>query len=525
MNNLRTRVDSLTLGWGLTALVLGLHFYARYLPSPWAVFVGDDWANYARSLSYSGAWEAFVTGWQDSRRPFSLALTETFYHVTGLNAWPWTLLSIAAHSIFLYIIMRLMLALSGRRHVALIGGIIFALLPNLTETHHWSTLALSGTACAGIAYALSAWGWVQYVRGNNPWCLAGSVLAYAVGVFSYEIGILLPASYLVLLSWRSRPMRNLLRLAPFGGVVVAYALWRVTDSFGINEIWHYPSHMEAGLSLWGLSWNARQIIHWWIGDHLFGHLLAGWESFATLSPWTRRWLALGGAAVASMLCLVVLRRSEQQDLSALPDPDSFTARQQMSFALVFTLAPFAICLVSYTASRLMMLPAVGLSLLAALWLGGRPRKSLWALGILPMGLCLLSTQGTAESYRQAGEMNQRVYTHLARTQHDWSGKQVLLFDTHSMRQRLTPGLLTPVGNDPATWAEYGNAPLFRGFVPGGMIRILGGKAHVVHDVEHGAHIEGDTLVWHERYDPTQPRATPMSDVYVVDVQQVAGEGF
>lgn len=513
------------LGRSVILLVLLLQLWSRYLPSPWAVLVADDWANLARSSFYSSHAEAARAGLQDPNRPLSMLAVEVVYRVFGTQAAWWTLLSIAGNSILLLALMKMAMELTGRRFAAVATGVVFALLPNLVETYHWSTQVLNEVFCGLMFYGLSGWLGVAYFRRGGAWRLGLSALTYGIGLFSYEAGILLPAAFLVLLPWKTAPGKSLMRMVPFGLVGLLYLGWRVTDAFGLNQAWHYPPHMQAGVSLWGLSWHARQLIHWWAGDHLFGSLLNGLRSFATLSPWVRRGLVLGNVAVVFLIGWG-LRRLQGEDGDA-GEPRRFSSTQVWGFALVWTAAAMAIPLLSYTASRLMVIPAMGISLLVGGLLDRWPIRRWGPWLFLPAVLALVSNQGTAESYRQAGEFNQRLYRHLQQTQEIWQDKEVVLFDTRSMRQRLTPGLLRPVDEDEATWAQYGNALLIRGFVPNGMLQLIAGRRELpvalVHDVENGARIEGDLLIWHARYDPRWPYTNVLSNVHVVDVMEV-GQG-
>ena len=98
MNSSAHNVSShLRLGWRLVLLVLLLQFVSRYLPSPQAVWVADDWANAVRSSFYASHAEAARIGLQDPNRPLSMAAVEVGYRVFGERAWVWTLVSLAAN--------------------------------------------------------------------------------------------------------------------------------------------------------------------------------------------------------------------------------------------------------------------------------------------------------------------------------------------------------------------------------------------------------------------------------------------
>lgn len=510
---------------GLVVLILVLQLWSRYLPSPGAVLVADDWTNLARSSFYPSHFEAAMTGLQDPNRPFSMMAVEVVYRLFGANSRYWTLLSLAANSLLLLATMKMALELTGRRGTAALTGVVFALLPNLTATYHWATQVLNEVSCALVFYALSGWMWVAYLRRGGAWRLAVSVTGYWIGLFSYEAGIFLPAAYLVLLSWKKAPVQSFLRMLPFGFIGLLYLAWRATNAFGLNQSWHYPAHMQAGISLYGMAVNIWGLAHWWGGERMLGAVLAGFQSFATISLWTRRFLFAANVGVVFLLGWGLRRLSGISNRDNVTRP--FTGRQIAGFTLAWTGAAMLISVLSYTGPQLNVIPAIGVSLLAALALGRWPIRHWGPVLFLPLVLALVSNQGTAESYRQAGEFNQRLYASLQATESSWRDKNILLFDTRALRQRLAPQLLQPVGEDPATWAFYGNALLIRGFVPAGMLQLVTKSQdhglHVLHDVENGARIEGDRLVWHDRYNPSKTHTNAMADVFVVDCL-AAGQG-
>lgn len=511
------------LGWATILFVLLLQFWSRYLPSPLAVFVADDWANWARSSFYPSHVQAALTGLQDPNRPLSMMAVGVMYRLLGDHAIYWTVISLIANSLLLLLVMKIAVELTGRRLITALTGVIFALLPNLTETYHWSTQVLNEVACALVPYALSAWLWVAYLRRGGAWRLALSALSFGVALFSYEAGMFLPAAYLVLLPWRKAPAKSILSVIPIGAVGLFYLTWRTTNSFGLNYSWHYPPHMEGHLSLTGIIFNAWQLFHWWAGDNLFGAIRNGFDSFATIPLWTRRFLFVANAVVVTLIGwrLRKLATATEQTGEAKP----FTALQVYGFALIWAGMAMAMSLVSYTAGRLNVLPAIGISLLLALIFNALSIRKLTPVLILPAFLAIVANQGTAESFRQSGELQQHLFTEIKATQPDWQDKEILLIDTRALRQRLTPGLLKPVGTADTTWATYGNALLIRGFVLNGMVKLTTGQKDtditVLHDVEYGARIEGNHLLWHDRYNPSRPRTNSLDEVFIVDTLAVS----
>lgn len=506
------------LGWGAALAVLFLQFWVRYLPSPWAVFVADDWANWARSSFFQTYAEALRIGLQDPHRPLSMAAVNLGFQLLGNHAIYWTTISLVANSLLLLFIMKMALELTASRFTAILTGIIFALLPNLTETYHWSTQVLNEVSCALVPYALSGWLWVAYFRRGGAWRFVLSVIAFAIALFSYEAGILLPGAYLVLLPWRKTRTKSVLLIAPIAAVVLFYFLWRATNAFGLNHTWHYPPHMEGSLSLRGVIYNAWQVLHWWLGDHLFGAIRNGLDSFSTIPLWTRRFLFLANGIVVFLVGRGLRALSNRSVVTT--EAKTFNPVQITGFTLIWAGAAMAMSLVSYTAGRLNVLPAIGLSLLFAFIFTALPIRKWAPILFLPAFLAILANQGTAESFRQAGALHQNLFDKMTETKDEWATKQFLLIDTHTLRERLTTGLLQPVGTSEATWATYGNALLIRGFVPNGMAKLITHESEpaitILHDVEYGASIEGDQLIWHDRYSPARTHTNSTKDLFAIE---------
>ncbi len=514
---------SIRLGWGALLVAFVLLLCSRFAPHPWAVLVADDWTNLSRSASYASTAEAVRIGLQDPNRPVSMAVLDAFFRATGGDLLPFTVVSIVCNTLLVWLAMGLCFGLTGSRLAALASGLALALLPNLVETYHWSTQIVNELACALVGYAASAWCWVRHVRTGRVGWLVASAAAYAVALFSYEAGVFIPAAFaMLLLPLRGAWLRVALRLAPFAAVVLAYGVWRVTDALGTNQSWHYPPHMQAGVSAYALAWNTWQLLHWWIGEHLIQSVLSGWDGFMQLNPWVRRgWLAANAALVvlAGLACRAAARAER-----VAPPVRPFTLLQVGAFVVVWIAASVAPLLISYTASRLNVLPAIGISIGLGALIARRPGSTWFFALMAPMWLSLASNQGTTEQYRQAGEFNQRVYRHLEAHRADWSARSAIVFDTAGIRDRQTRGLLSRASDHEQAWAQYGNALLFRGFVPRGMVEHISGTrspgVRILHDVENGARRDGEVWRWHERFDPSRAHETPTADVYHVDLSAV-----
>lgn len=507
--------------WFIILLTLLFQIWSRFVPSPQAVLIADDWANLAKSQPMADWRQCVVTGFQDPHRPLSTTAVYLGFRFLDVPAY-WTLIGLVGNSLLLLFTMKMALELTGRRLVAVAAGVVLALLPNLTETFHWSTQVLNEVLCALVPYALSGWLWVAYVRRGGMWRLVISFLAYSVGIFSYEVGVLLPGAYLLLLPWKREPGKSLGRIAPFAIMFLFYMGWRATGACGWVAKTYYPPHMQASVSVYGLAIKSWHLLHWWVGEYMFGAMLNGFEYFSAIPLWPKRFLFVANAVV-SALVVWGLCRMAKSEISASPRP--FGNAQVVAFAVAWAGAAWVVSLASYTCGRLNVLPAIGVSLLAALVLARLPARQWSFLLVVPIFLALLANQGTAEAHRQAGRINRAIYKHLQTSQGEWADKKLIVMDTTGLRERQTAGLLKRSNQADATWSQCGNAPFARGFTFSAMVKMIAGtdqsQPQVLHDVEYGVRRAADQLLWHDRYNDTRPHTNALADVFWVDCLAVA----
>lgn len=492
--------------------------FVRFLPSAAVPLVADDWPNMARAQSYSTAYEAVAKGLTDPRRPLSMAVLDAIFHVAGDRPWVYTAISIFGNVTLVLLTMAMTLQLNGSRLASCVAGLFLAVCPNLVETTHWSTQVVNEVLCALIWYVASGVFFIRYYRTERLGWLVASALCYGFGLFSYEAGLFLPAAFAVLLTWPLLSMRNLIKMLPFGLLAGFYAAWRMTNAFGLNTHWDYPPHMDAGLSLRHIIWNAWQLVHWWLGDHLLEAVWAGWSGFLQIPVWTRRGLLALNAIIAFVLYRLLRRVADEE-------PFKLQSFLPPRFARAWVLAACAPLLISYTASRLMVLPAVGLAMLAG-FAASKTKSLHWM--IIAAGLVFVSAgalQGTAQQYRQVGEFNRRLYAYLKDNKGRWERQVAVIFDTRTIRERQARRLLGPVDEHERTWAFYGNAVFFRGFVPLAMMKMIVHPAPlypaVVHDVENGLTRYGDNWIWFDRYSRERSYFAPTGAVFYVDMGRIA----
>ena len=306
------------------------------------------------------------------------------------------------------------------------------------------------------------------------------------------------------------------------GLAALYVAYRFTHGFGFGIpaiAAAYYSEGE-GISLVSMVQNLRTMASWWCGGMMTKSFLGGFNAFATLLP---KWQA---AFVAGSLILLGVLRVAMRKSGNTSVPESAGDRNRgwnnLFLGLLWMALAYSPLLLFPACSRHNLLPIFGAGIALGAVDSLRPfRAPAWVwcgLGLL----CLVANAGNALAWRDSGTFCRRIYRHLEATQEQWKDKQLVLFDTVSLRERQTPGILQPRNDSTMTWAEYQNAILLRGFVGNGLLQMCTpNPPQGIQDTEYGAHIDNGVLYWHDRYNPSVPHQTPMEDVYRVDCLAVA----
>jgi len=499
--------------WLIALFLLLFQWYARYAAAPVVDFTLDDWALLHRAenmVSYADAWQMML---QEPDRPVGALALALFFRAFGDAPACFNYLGYIANSFFLLALIGIGWELTCNLYVVLLAGILYSTFPILRESFNWPTMICYGPGFAAVP--ASAYCWIRFVRHERWRDLVAAVLFYAIGLGNYELGIFLPAAYLLIWCWQRSWRKGMLVLTPFGLVFATYLIWRFTRGFGLAQgVLFVPR--TPSFSLYGMAQNARAVVSWWAGEIMLDSFRNGLNGFAQMPLWARRGFFLGNFAAAGAVVGVacwLARRTERNQVGC------FSVRQAMIWASAWVLLTHSLNLISWTAARLNLVPAIGMSILLAVVISRmRPASALPVLAVVVVA-GLFSAQGTAHQWKESGVFNRKLANYLSDHRAEWSDKEIVWFDTRAMRSRVEQGLLRDISENPATWAFYGNAGLLRGFAPSAMIARLADDDRplkAILDVEHGSRPMGDELLWHERYDPTQPRRTPLEKVYRVD---------
>lgn len=471
----------------------------------------DDWSNFHSAQAYGTPAKLLTTTLTHATRPVGLSLAMLAFQGLEERVQAYFAISIVAQLVLLLLVMTIARQAGASLAATFLAGLFIAVLPTVSELYFWPTMILGATASTLPFYLGSAAAWLAYARTRKPVWLALSLAGYALGVFSYEIGIFLPLAYVCASGPESRRKRvaKILVLAP---VLLLYAAWRLTDAFGYGHT-YLPPHMRGGISFPELFWNAKEFVRWWIGRHMGTSILNGWQGFTALPPGTQGVLLAGNLAIAGLAGWMLRALS----------PDTETSRgdrgRLAAWGGLWLIGSFLPLAISYSTSRLLYLPGCGVAwLLAALYLP-RFRKALAVPLMLATALLLTANQGTARQWQESGRRQQRLYEQVRATRAEWQDKEIVLFDTHSLSATGPTGKHVPRSQFRAPF-YYGNAGFLRGFAPSAMLDLAGRhgpKPRSILDAEHWALIRDGQLIWHGRYDLTTTNQTPMSQVFWIDV--------
>jgi hypothetical protein len=503
---------------GLCAVLCVIQWVARYAAAPVADFTLDDWALLERAEAMHSWTDAFGMMIREPDRPVGAFLLAVVFRAFGEHLLWYHVLSMFMTSVAMLLVIGMVWHIFPNKKWIMAVGVLFGTFPNLTESYNWPTMIayLPGiVAIPGSAYCFAV-----YLHGSRARYLFCSLLLFAIGLGTYEFGILLPLAYACLAYACHRPARSFRWILFYGAIILVYLVWRFTSGFGMAHGVLFESRSPS-VSLYSLHYNARSIVSWWMGDHMLGALQSGLSGFLSLSLWERRIFYL----VNVTLCGIVVYLWGRFDKDA--EPDSFQAPRfvwgVVLFGVVWAVLAHAPSLVAWTAGRLNYIPAIGVAVMGGLCIARSSRAGLIVL-IIAMYFGLLAGQGTARQWKDAGRMNRLLEQALRNEQQNWAKKEVVWLDTRSLRSRLSSHLNEKNPVQEKTWAYYGNAGLLRGFAPAAMVRRIRGKddmPKVLLDVEHGALTVEGGLQWHDRYAPDGAHhITPMDEVYRIDVLEV-----
>jgi len=499
---------------GSTLFLLAFQWVSRHAGAPVVDFVVDDWRLWHIASSCSSLSEAFGQMWNWPDRPLGAGMMMSSYYLLDDNILAYNLLGYFYTALYLLAGVGAVYALSRDWVVAFSYGVIFSVLPNLTESYQWHTMTVSyGLGFA--AYLFTVWFWTRFMETGHWVWLGAATGMFFIALFSYEIGILTPAALLVLVP-RSHWRRGLIGIAMLGGIVLAYMAWKFTDGFGTSGTLLFPKR-QLDMDVAGFIWNAKEVIRWWMGSRLLEAIANGLDGFLSLSR--NHMIVLTPVTIIAATASVLLWKRFGNGVSMETAPVSPV--RLMIFGLVWFGVVNVITVLAWPGGRMNYLPAFGFSLMLAVIARRLLPSTPGIAAIALITLSMYSNQGTARQWADAGRFNRALFDYLSNTRDIWLDKPVIVVDTREVRDRLTPGLLTPPSRDILVWGHYGNATLIRGAFVYTMTEIIGDyPGEVMLDMEYGIQRDGDDIVGHGWYNQDVIWRRPLTEVYWLDLRNV-----
>ena len=500
----------------IIVLISIFQLLSRHVPAPVTGFVADDW----RSLYWGRTmtWETIIVQTADELdRPMCMLFIPATFKLLGDDLWKYAVLNVAYNTLTIVFMILFVSCLTQDNRVALCTAIVFALLPNITESFHWAHHTAIGFCSLGYVASM----YYGFLYAGSPTKKVYGICAalfYGMALFAYESGALLPLVILFVLI--SRKTKEWMRIMiPYIGVIIVYIGWRIGWLGATSHILNYRDYLEQSYNMADLFYNARVSLSWWIGENMLrsiGNGIAGFLEWSTPLRITLMLLNVGAVAIV----VLVYNRIDRS-------PVKVHEKSQTMMALFVGLIWFSITsipsVVAWSAGRLNYLPGLGFALAVSTCLvrwGGM--RSALMIGVL--FLCV--NQGTTKNWHDSGKYQKAMYDHMSKTMNEWVDAEVILVDTINLRQRQTRGLYYPIGSQDFTWALHGNAQLARSFVPAAIVDLLRlehdlAKAPIVlNDVEYSAKTDGTELVWHGRFYMGITNRAPLDRVFIIDALAV-----
>jgi len=231
-----------------------LNIFTHYLFIGYFKFVTDDWPQvvYSDIAVYPLNHLLF-----ESQRTGQFVLTKIVVDVLGDSVLGYQIINLISTTIlllFVYLILKELLKniLLNPTPFAFMGAVLFCILFNKDELYPWSAIFYDS-----IAFVLYFGSFYFYLQSAKKWYyLYVSWLFFAVAIFIYEIGVLLPFIYIFYAVIQQKDWKKALF---FFIPPMVYYLVRITNWFGYG--WIYIDRHQNYFSLQFLSMFVNNCIH------------------------------------------------------------------------------------------------------------------------------------------------------------------------------------------------------------------------------------------------------------------------
>lgn len=450
--------------WSVVLLLVGFNVVAHFLPFERAALAPDDYANLVRSRD-KGLTTLVASAMKFPDRPLHHIVVLGQSKLVGDNPTIGLFLVVLSSTFVLLAAYFLLDLLLANRPMAVIGSVLFCLVPNKLETYH-TPIYFNINTVIGL-YLVSFILFVLFARRRRPVLLLGSVAAYSAGVFWYEVGFFLPVA-MATYAWLFA--RGAEKYALYMGIpATSYAAYRITGGFGLAEA-GAVTHQLGVSNLHMVGMNVLDLAHHYLGRYMARSVVYGLYNFPAVE---RPWLAVLIASDALLLGVFAFY-IWQMHFPAME-------RRAAVLATVIFLAgvtPILLNEVGGVGGRHLVLPSVGV-VIFALWLLTTIERA-WRPALLAIvGVGLIVSQGNAWAQVVASRINGAVYEALREQRDALLGAERVVIDTRSFADRIP---FTMVHRDFNVLNTYYGAQAFEGWGLRSMVRLALGRSAGVKEI-------------------------------------------
>lgn len=405
----------------LVILILAILFFmnliAHFLPFERSSLAPDDYW-YFLWINSSQPSDALHYILKYFDRPVDYLLLDLQFKVTGLDPNK-NLIFVFLSSLFILSLTFLLLKkLLKSLNMAFLATCIYSLLPNKLEVYHLPIYA-NLSIIMGI-YILSFLLFIYYLEKNKLIYLFLSILAYAIGIFGYEVGFFLPAIMFVysVLFAQKKPKACLFY---FIALIIIYVIYRFTGVFGLFDL-------SGGSRKPALLFSpVIELFHHYAGRYLFRNILYGFYKFFSIEL---RWLII---IIISDIFLLLILGSYLKKISL-----EKVGRRLLLFAVfifILFLMPIMLSAVGGIGGRHLVLPSIGLVILL-LWCLEKTGKQWRAVFLWLTAFFLIVSQGNSWTQVVACRINGAFFEAMQERKKELSAADYVIIDAKSFADSI-----------------------------------------------------------------------------------------
>lgn len=502
--------------WAAMLLVAAVNIVAHFLPFERAALAPDDYATLVRIQTLKPV--AMVReALRTPDRPLHDLIVMAQARWAGDNAVAGLWLVVASSTLVTLAVYGLLCQVLGGTGPALLGALVFCLLPNKLETYHTPIYFNMNVVFAVFLCSLVLF--IRHAQRGGRIALVGSALLYALGLFWYEVGFFLPIILLAYSGWFAR--QRLASVAWFALPAGLYTTYRLTMGFGLSEA-QASLHQVGLVNVLQLPHNLLDLVHHYVGRYIIRSTLYGLTQVWTMD---RVWLVVAVVADGALLWLLARWMDRLWPVRL---------ERRVGWLGLAMFAGFVLPILLNerigVGGRHLALPSAGLAL-GVLVLLGRSQARAWRVALMAvLGVGLLVSQGNAWAQVVACRINGAVYATLKERRTALVGAERVILDTRSFADRIP---FTWIQQDFNTLNTYYGAQAFEDWGLLSMARLVLGDAAVPVYIAtrspqaRGADRLAFTTAQHTGYRAVAEteEVVPRSGTVIVDFQQVFGDQF